>query len=245
MTPLVIAHRTTMGHAPENTLAGVRAGLALGVDAIEFDVQASADGMPVLMHDTTVDRTTNGHGAVGALPFAALRALDAGGGERIPTLAETLDAMGRGAAPVIEIKAGMEAVGVDVVALVVAEVRRRGLAEAAWLWSFDAALIERLRARGAGLRIAHLCTEPTAEVVERTRRLALAGVSMQASQANAAVVERLRSEGFATFVWTANESEELARLARLPLTGIVTDYPERLRAVLPSGRKDAGAARLI
>ena len=60
--PLVISHAACGGHAPENTLAGIRKALGFGVDAIEIDVQASADGVPVLMHDLTVDRTTNGSG---------------------------------------------------------------------------------------------------------------------------------------------------------------------------------------
>ena len=79
--PLVIAHRTTMGHAPENTLVGVRRGLELGVDGIEIDVQLSADGVPVLMHDQLLDRTTSGDGVVGETTLARLRMLDAGEGE--------------------------------------------------------------------------------------------------------------------------------------------------------------------
>ena len=77
---LSISHAACKGHAPENTLAGIRAALALGVDGIEIDVHASLDGVPVLMHDETVDRTTNGAGRVPDLPLAALRELDAGSG---------------------------------------------------------------------------------------------------------------------------------------------------------------------
>ena len=66
MRPLVISHAACGGHAPANTLAGVRAAIALGTDAIEIDVQASADGVPFLMHDLSVDRTTNGSGDLAA-----------------------------------------------------------------------------------------------------------------------------------------------------------------------------------
>ena len=90
-TPLVIAHRTTMGHAPENTLLGIRQALEMDCDGVEIDVQLSADGVPVLIHDDLLDRTTNGSGPVGEATLAALRALDAGQGEQIPTLREALE----------------------------------------------------------------------------------------------------------------------------------------------------------
>ena|SRR5215212_4964425 len=80
LPPLIISHRACQGHAPENTLAGIRAALAFGVDAIEIDVQTSRDGVPVLLHDQTVERTTDGAGRVHDLTLAELRALDAGRG---------------------------------------------------------------------------------------------------------------------------------------------------------------------
>lgn len=86
--PRVFAHRCGGALAPENTLAGLRAAAAHGFTAVEFDVMLSADGTPVLIHDETLERTTNGRGRVCETPDAVLFALDAGGGERIPTLAE-------------------------------------------------------------------------------------------------------------------------------------------------------------
>src|SRR6266516_311988 len=98
-TPLIISHAACRGSAPENTLAGVRAALAQGVDAIEVDVHASSDGVPVLIHDATLDRTTDSSGRVSERSFADLRRLDAGAqgfegrfrGERIPALAEAAE----------------------------------------------------------------------------------------------------------------------------------------------------------
>lgn len=96
--PLWIAHRGAGSAAPENTLAALRAGARAGFRMVEFDVMLSRDGVPVLMHDDTLARTTDGQGAVSAHDLAALRALDAGAwydrafaGERIPTLDEALD----------------------------------------------------------------------------------------------------------------------------------------------------------
>jgi glycerophosphoryl diester phosphodiesterase len=81
---ICFAHRGARGHAPENTLLAFALAFDLGADAIECDVQRSRDGEPVIIHDGAVNRTTNGVGAVATLPFAELRALDAGHIWRIP-----------------------------------------------------------------------------------------------------------------------------------------------------------------
>lgn len=86
--PRWIAHRGGGALAPENTLAGIRLAARLGFRAVEFDVMLSADGTPLLIHDETLERTTNGRGRVGETPDAVLFALDAGAGERLPTLLE-------------------------------------------------------------------------------------------------------------------------------------------------------------
>lgn len=88
--PLAIAHRGDSAHAPENTLAAFQAAIDAGADWLEMDVQMSADGHLVVIHDTTVDRTTNGSGQVADLTLAQLQALDAGNGEQIPRLADVL-----------------------------------------------------------------------------------------------------------------------------------------------------------
>lgn len=100
--PAIIAHRGASLRAPENTLAAFELAVAQGADAIELDTKLSADGHPVVIHDATVDRTTDGRGRVRDLPLAELRRLDAGGfmadgfrGERIPTLEEVFEQFGK------------------------------------------------------------------------------------------------------------------------------------------------------
>ncbi|AXS80668.1 glycerophosphodiester phosphodiesterase [Dechloromonas sp. HYN0024] len=88
--PRWIAHRGGGSLAPENTLAGIRLAARLGFAAVEFDVMLSADGTPLLMHDETLERTTNGQGHVSATSDAVLFRLDAGGGERVPGYAEAV-----------------------------------------------------------------------------------------------------------------------------------------------------------
>lgn len=100
--PIIFAHRGASAHAPENTIAAFELALTQQADAIELDVKLSADGRVVVIHDPSVDRTTNGHGRVRDLSLAELKKLDAGGsfsekfrGEKIPTLDEVFEAVGK------------------------------------------------------------------------------------------------------------------------------------------------------
>lgn len=100
--PTIFAHRGDSAHAPENTLASFKLALAEGADAIELDAKLSADGEIVVIHDPTVDRTTNGHGRVSQMNLSDLRSLDAGSffsekfrGEKIPLLSEVFETVGR------------------------------------------------------------------------------------------------------------------------------------------------------
>src|SRR5919107_3649636 len=114
---LIYAHRGASAIHPENTLRAFRHALALGVDGIELDVHATADGIPVVIHDRDVERTTDGAGYVDEMPLARLQFFDAGDGERVPTLASVLALVGDAARLDIEIKgAGIERAVVDVLA---------------------------------------------------------------------------------------------------------------------------------
>ena len=101
---LIYAHRGLSGRYPENTLLAFREALAAGVDGIELDVHVTADGIPVVIHDRDVSRTTNGSGNVDAMTLASLQTLDAGSGEHVPTLAEVLWLVGESVHFDIEIK---------------------------------------------------------------------------------------------------------------------------------------------
>src|SRR5918997_6489066 len=101
---LIYAHRGASAVHPENTLRAFRHALALGVDGIELDVHATSDGIPVVIHDRNVERTTDGLGYVDEIPLARFRTLDAGDGERVPKLDEVLELVGEVARLDVEIK---------------------------------------------------------------------------------------------------------------------------------------------
>jgi glycerophosphoryl diester phosphodiesterase len=233
--PLVIAHAACKGHAPENTLAGIRAALNLGVDGIEIDVHCSADRVPVLIHDATVDRTTNGSGAVADMTLAQLRALDAGSqtfegrfaGERIPTLAETLDLTRGRCLLIIEIKAeGIEREVIEVIGDAAGDVMS---------WSFRPDVAARMRELAPAIPCALLSPEltgPPESLFDRALRKGQQGVSVYHTSVDAALVRAATLRGLSVFTWTADEPADHVRLADAGVAGIVTNVPDVLMRAL-------------
>ncbi|MYJ57434.1 MAG: hypothetical protein F4088_00610, partial [Chloroflexi bacterium] len=205
-TPLVIAHRATMGHAPENTLMGIRQALDMRCDGVEVDVQLSADGVPVLIHDDELQRTTNATGPLADRSYAELQRLEAGEGEPVPSLRDALQLVDGQMLLVAELKISPHA---DVPALcdaVLAEIDRAGALPWIWLWSFDSeTVIELSRRAPHGRRIAHLCVAPTPDIWQIAAEHRLDGISMHGSGLTASNVAACRTHDMAAFVWTVNE----------------------------------------
>lgn len=233
--PLVISHAACKGHAPENTLAGIRAALGMGVDAIEIDVHCSADRVPVLIHDATVDRTTDGIGAVADLSLGTLRSLDAGcrvfdgrfWGERIPTLAETLDLTRGRCLLVIEIKAeGIEREVSEVV---------RGHADDVMVWSFRPGVVARMRETEPAIPCARLSPpiEGTPDALfAETLRAGAQAVSVYHSSVDDALVRAAALRGLSVYSWTADDPTDHRRLATAGAAGIVSNVPDMLAGSL-------------
>jgi glycerophosphoryl diester phosphodiesterase len=229
MRPLVISHAACGGHAPVNTLAGIRKAIDFGSDAIEIDVQASADGVPILMHDLTVDATTNGTGAVAEMTLDQLRALDAGG-EPPPTLAEVLAITKGRVLLVCEIKqAGIE------------ELLRHVVLEAdalddVMVWSFFPQALEAMRRVEPRIPCA-LLVAPQAmpewpAMRETAVRLGLQGVSVFFAGVNEALARECQRSGLALYTWTSDPTEAIQRLIDIGVDGICTNYPDRAVAAL-------------
>ncbi|MDE2988210.1 MAG: glycerophosphodiester phosphodiesterase family protein [Chloroflexota bacterium] len=232
-TPLVIAHRATMGHAPENTLMGIRQALDMRCDGVEVDVQLSADGVPVLFHDDELQRTTNATGPLADRTYAELQRLEAGEGEPVPSLRDALQLVDGQMLFVAELKISPHA---DVPALcdaVLAEIDRAGALPWIWLWSFDSDTVIELSHRAPhGRRIAHLCVAPTPDIWQIAAENRLDGISMHGSGLTASNVAACRTHDMAAFVWTVNERADIRHCIELGVTGIVGDYPERIQAAL-------------
>ena len=229
MRPLIISHAACGGHAPENTLAGIRKAIELGSEAIEIDVQASADGVPVLMHDLTVDRTTTGSGAIAALSLAELRALDVGG-EPVPTLAEVLDLTMGKVLLVMEIKQpGIE----EQIARVVHE---KQALDDVMAWSFYPPALEGMRVAEPRIPCALLVAGESMPQWDKMRSLALRlgvqGVSVFTPGIDARVVEDCRRRGLALYTWTPDTETAIERAIQAGVDGVCSNFPDRVVAVL-------------
>lgn len=223
MTFLTIGHRGVMGVEPENTLRSFTRAVKEGLDGIELDLHLSKDGELVVMHDATVDRTTDGRGAINDLTLAELRELDAGQGERIPVFTEVLDAVD---GPVqAEIK--------DVAAArVLAEVlRERDLLERVSVLSFHDEALHEVRACLPEVRTVLVAGRTGPDFVSRAQAVGASLVSLELPKLSREVVERCQAVDIAVIAWTVNTDRDLALARALGLNGAVTDFPQIKRAV--------------
>jgi glycerophosphoryl diester phosphodiesterase len=218
----VIGHRGAAGHAPENTLRSVEAALRLGVAAVEVDVHV-VEGRLVVIHDERLERTTNGRGRLDEHTFAELRALDAGRGERIPTLDEVLDAVRGHAELVVELK------GADTAAPAAALLRARGAAaDDVVVSSFDHVELARLRALLPAVRRGALVAGVPLGYAAFARDLGAHSVHMSAEFLRAPFVDDAHRRGMVVWVYTVNRPDDAARVRALGADGVFSDVPDEI-----------------
>ena len=217
----LIAHRGFSGMHPENTLRAFRAAEELGVDLVECDVHRSLDGQLVVIHDATLDRTTDGKGPVRERTLAEIRALDAGEGERVPTLEEVLGAVRLPV--VVEIKTPEAVPG-----LIDLYRRRPELRERLWPISFGHRLIQALTAEvpglTAGVLYAGAPVEPWLLAEKAGSRILLPALETASREE----VEAAHSHGLHLSVWTADTPGEFAFCQEIGVDGIATNRPDLL-----------------
>lgn len=237
--PSIIGHRGAAALAPENTLAGFRRAAAEGVAWVEFDTRLAADG-PVVLHDPTLDRTSSGRGPVRALPIAALDGIDCGrwfgpafAGERLPTLAQALDAVaGLGLGANVELKAepGLE----TELARAVAEAVRA-------VWPAPGRLLFSSFSQPALAALADLVPEiPRGLLVgelppdwrEAAERLGCVSVHPDHRKLTPAGVRAVKEAGFLLAAYTVNALPEARRLLSWGVDSIITDRPDLMRDLL-------------
>ena len=246
----VIAHRGGAAHRPENTLAAFQHAAQLGADMLEMDLRVTADGAIVAIHDATVERTTDGKGAVASMKLAELKRLDAGyrwspdggatfpyrgRGVRVPALDEVLQLL-----PGMRMVVEMKEFEPPSVAALCQLIRRHGMQRKVLVASFaDASLREFRRA----------CPEVATSMASLEARLfiVLFGLytpsvpSLQAPDrvrdtlvVTPELVERARARNIKLHAWTVNDEARLRELVRIGVDGVMTDLPDRLLAIRAS-----------
>jgi glycerophosphoryl diester phosphodiesterase len=239
--PLIIGHRGACALAPENTIASFKLAVEHGADYVELDAKLSADGQVMVIHDQTVDRTTNGTGRVNQLTLAQLKALDAGSkfnkkfaGEKIPTLDEVFKAVGK------DVKVNVELTNYaskndDLVAKVVEIIKDNKMESRVLFSSFlprNIALAHKLLPEAPyGI----LCLEGLAGALSRSflmKRLSPALVHPYLKDTNERLVKREHKRGRKVNVWTVNDDQDIRRLIKMDVDGIFTDDPLKARKIL-------------
>jgi glycerophosphoryl diester phosphodiesterase len=255
--PLVFAHRGGGGLYPENTLEAFKYSAAMGVDVLELDVHSTSDGALVVMHDSQVDRTTNGSGRVAAMTLAELKKLDAGfhftpddgktfpfrgKGVTIPTLQEIFDAL-----PAKTFNIEPKQVEPSVTKPLCEILRTRKMTDKVIVGSFRQTAIDEFRAACAEVATAATPAEvrdflalykvglgasysPPMQVLQIPERL---GSLQIVSEDFIGTARRLNLK---VHVWTINDPVDMQRLIEMKVDGIMTDYPDRLLKLLGNGK---------
>jgi glycerophosphoryl diester phosphodiesterase len=223
MLPLIYAHRGSSALHPENTLRAFRHALTVGVGGIELDVHATVDGIPVVIHDRDVKRTTDGSGYVDEISLTSLRTFDAGDGERVPTLAEALELVGGACHLDIEIKRNrIERAILDVLAQ---------HPETRWaISSFDWDTLRTVRRLDPEAELWPLGEQFDDELIAVAAELGSPAVALFAGAYTPESARKLRGAGLRVMVWTVNDVSEARRVGDLGAFALCTDDPERLLA---------------
>lgn len=244
---LVIAHRGGATLAPENTLAAFRNAIALGADMIEIDVHLTRDGHVVVIHDNTVDRTTDGHGRIADLTLAEIKELDAGkkfsekfAGEKVPTLEETMETLNGKAQLLIEIKKDHDSLYPGLEEKVVDLIHRYDAGKWTIVQSFNKHSVEKVQKADPSLRTFYLLGhnfsafyDSIAENIRNDKKLppSFTGIAPHYSVLDAGRVDTLHRAGYLVYAWTV-KPEEMERIISMKVDGIITNDPDKLIALL-------------
>ncbi len=250
--PLNLAHRGGAALAPENTMVAFERALALGADGLDLDVRASRDGELVVIHDETVDRTTDGTGRVSDMTLAELQALDAGyrysvdngqtfpyrgQGVKIPTLREVLSAF-----PDARVNIEIKQVDPPIEKALADLILEMGAQERVMVVAADGDVIERFRHLAPGVATAAARGEVTWFYwMQRLRLDAFyrpTASALQVPERSGDVVlvtprfvKAAHARGMKVIVWTVNTPDRMRRLLQMGVDGIITDRPDLLRQV--------------
>lgn len=234
----VWAHRGASGYAPENTIPAFELALQQGADAFELDVQLTRDDEVVVIHDETLERTTNGTGWVADHSLEDLRRLDAGhgfekfAGTRIPTLGEVFELV-RDLDTVVNVElknSRMAYQGLE--ERVLALVDAFDMASRVVISTFNHYSIRHLVRLGTPLTLGALYSEPLWKPWQYAGRLGASALHPSVAATRRKVVEKSHDHGLGVHVWTVNEPDDIKRMVRLGVDAVITNYPNVARSLI-------------
>lgn len=239
--PIIFGHRGACAHAPENTVASFRLAVEEGADFVELDAKLSKDNQVMVIHDQTVDRTTNGSGRINELTRAELQALDAGSkfaaqyaGEKIPTLDEVFKAVRQQIYVNVELT-NYASKKDDLIALVAEVVKANHMEDRVIFSSFLPGNLKKIHVLIPQAPVAILCLPGIQGAVSRSSLML--GVSPKVvhpylADTTAAMVKKEHARGRRVHVWTVNEAQDMENLLKMGVDGIFTDDPAKMKSIL-------------
>ncbi len=224
---LKIGHRGAKGYAPENTLASFQKALDLQVNGVELDVHMSSDHEIVVIHDETINRTTNGNGVVDQLSLAELKALHIAEEHQIPTLKEVFDLIDRKIFINVELKGNHTAK--PVLALI-----EKYVAEKKWSYdlflvsSFDWNALQEIHAMNPKICLGVLTSTDIDLAIGFAKFIGAKSIHPYFHLLTIENTQLMQHHGFNVFPWTVNEREDIEKIKTFEVNGIITDFPDRL-----------------
>ncbi len=224
---LKIGHRGAKGLEPENTLISFQKAIEIGVDGIELDVRLTSDGELVVIHDETIDRTTNGTGFVNQFSLSEIKKFRIHSTQEIPTLLEVLELIDKKSFVNIELKELETAE--KVVAMIEDFISTKNWNYSDFLVSsFDWHAIQKVRFLNPDIPIGVL-TESDLEMAFTFAKFLKASIIIpHYLLLNATDVDEIQNAGIKIFVWTVNENDTIEKMKTLNINGIISDFPDRL-----------------
>jgi glycerophosphoryl diester phosphodiesterase len=230
---LNIAHRGASGLFPENTLCAFAAAIAAGAGMCELDVQTTRDGALIVIHDDTVDRTTDGKGAVAAMTLQEIKRLDAGvdfgarfRGERVPTLEEVFAFVNGRCALNVELKAaGIEYKVCEVI-------RAYRAAATALMSSFDWDALARIRYIAPDIRVGLLASEWPARLLGAATEIRADAINPSFEIVTEDLCVAAHDRAINVYTWTVDDVAIMRQLVAYGVDGIMTNFPERLTGLM-------------
>jgi glycerophosphoryl diester phosphodiesterase len=224
---LKIGHRGARGHEPENTLLGFQKAIDLNVDCIELDVHLSADGELMVIHDETIDRTTNGKGAVNQFSLPELKRFQIEKDQRIPTLTEVLNLIDQKCDINIELKSFETADKV-------VDLIEKYVSEKKWNYSqflvssFDWNALQQVTFSNSRIPIGVLTETNVDLALAFAKFIKAKSIHPYFHLVTNENTAKMQEKGFQVFPWTVNEIEDIKRIKTYNVDGIISDFPDRL-----------------
>jgi glycerophosphoryl diester phosphodiesterase len=224
--PRIIGHRGAAGHLPENTIVSFRKAFELGVHGIELDVHLSTDGCVVVFHDETLDRMTNGLGAISDYTSADLKKLTIDKTHEIPTLAEVFSECPNEILINIEIK---DSKATEAVVRLISQEIKSGRSDSTILVSsFDWNILKLVRAMNADIQLGVLTEKNIDQAIDFAQSIQALSIHPNHRALDAENASLIREKGYQIHTWTVNEWADIERMKSLNVDAIITDFPDRI-----------------